>query len=431
MFKKNEAIELDKATYRVIEFIHRGNQAQVWQVASEDGERRFALKVVCPFEAKSGRHTPRDQRAIHDLVQRAEMEIAFLRDLPNAQAHHILPCLDSGTVIWQNVRLPALLAPLMHEELSLYCPNLSHKPKPFSLEKALTWFRQIAQALAYVHGLNSETHLYIHSNIKPSNILLDAAGNAFLTDFGILKAARHTGTTSVACNHDYCAPEQRLPQFLLDRQGKLENQYYLTPATDLYALGAVVYSLFGGGTAAQDRLAEESTVNTHLRTLEERVTSPNPASPVGLLGQIGGLTKTEAGKLRRVLMDLQSHNRLSAGSSVIDPELDAGLPNPAWIADRIVELVEKLLAAWPNHRPTASTVLTSVIDLQAALSPCLQRIAFRGETHFQSDQEIVLHLDFAGEGLAPDLNWIKVEFQGKILENLHPELIGQAKDTGV
>jgi eukaryotic-like serine/threonine-protein kinase len=77
----------------------------------------------------------------------------------------------------------------------------------------------------------------VHRDVKPSNILLPAAGGVKLADFGIAKAVSGvtdlTATGSVLGTPRYLAPEQAAGQGA-------------TPASDLYALGAVLYECLAG-----------------------------------------------------------------------------------------------------------------------------------------------------------------------------------------
>jgi serine/threonine-protein kinase len=93
---------------------------------------------------------------------------------------------------------------------------------------------------AHEHGI-------LHRDIKPGNILLDAKGEPHLTDFGLARLVETestvTHTLEVLGTPSYMAPEQAVG-----------NNSALTAATDVYALGAVLYQLltghppFAGGT---------------------------------------------------------------------------------------------------------------------------------------------------------------------------------------
>jgi serine/threonine-protein kinase len=77
----------------------------------------------------------------------------------------------------------------------------------------------------------------LHRDLKPSNILLDQEGNPHLTDFGIAKLLDQetalTQTAELLGTPSYMAPEQAA--------GKR-----ITPAADIYSLGAILYELLTG-----------------------------------------------------------------------------------------------------------------------------------------------------------------------------------------
>lgn len=108
------------------------------------------------------------------------------------------------------------------------------------LETVVSYVRQIANALDYVHK-----HRLIHRDIKPSNMLLRADNSVMLSDFGIavasssldaLHAEEFEGTVA------YAAPEQL--------QGRPRRN------SDQYALGVVVYEWLTGAWPFRGTFAE-------------------------------------------------------------------------------------------------------------------------------------------------------------------------------
>lgn len=100
-------------------------------------------------------------------------------------------------------------------------------------DQALTWVKQVCEALVYIHSQNPPI---IHRDIKPANIRITPDGNAMLVDFGIAKRyepSKRTVAGARAVTPGFSPIEQY-------------GHGTTDPRTDLYALGATLYTLLTG-----------------------------------------------------------------------------------------------------------------------------------------------------------------------------------------
>ena len=188
----------------------RGGMGRVYLAQEEIGGRQAALKVLAAELAQEAGFLQRFQREIEALTQ---------LDHP-----HIVRFYESG--FENNLHFYAMeyvdgrsLEDILEQEERL--------PWQEVLDTAL----QICPALKHVHD-----HGIIHRDLKPANILRTSAGVVKLTDFGIAKvfAQGHlTATGGVVGTAEYLSPEQAA--------GKP-----VTKRSDLYSLGAVLYTLLTG-----------------------------------------------------------------------------------------------------------------------------------------------------------------------------------------
>jgi serine/threonine protein kinase len=134
--------------------------------------------------------------------------------------------------------------------------RLVRRSGPLSIAEACSVGRGMAEAIAAAHRAG-----VVHRDVKPSNVMLDRAGEVKLLDFGLAHLATltaddpETSLGRLLGTLEYMAPEQAGPERLVG------------PAVDLYGLGATLFFLLTGrsprGTGARRSLLEQ------LRSLSE------------------------------------------------------------------------------------------------------------------------------------------------------------------
>ena len=151
--------------------------------------------------------------------------------------------------------------------------SLSHLSLPLPLDEAVTYVRQLASALSYLHKRKT-----MHLDIKPANVLIDDEGNAVLIDFGVSKHydehGGQTSSTPVGVSSGY-APIEQYSQSI----------HNFTPATDIYSLGATLYKLLTGVTPPESSLLvcnpdmlDTSSLPTAIAALIKTCMTPNISS---------------------------------------------------------------------------------------------------------------------------------------------------------
>jgi len=199
--------------FELLDCIGSGAMGQVWRAKERDSEKIVALKMLDP--ARVG-----DEQTL----ARLDIEAATLMKLREAGAHeNIVPILD--------FKLTESHACLVME----FIPGLNLKKwceaHRLGLRERVRLVAKVARASGWFHGQG-----IVHRDLKPANILVNAVTHQpVIVDFSIAKlddSLPLTLTNEALGTAPYMAPEQIDP-----RRGGI------TPATDVYALGATLYEL--------------------------------------------------------------------------------------------------------------------------------------------------------------------------------------------
>jgi serine/threonine-protein kinase len=153
------------------------------------------------------------------------------------------PCVVKITDVGENDGVPyAVMQYLSGGSLEDYQPSGSPAEKGQAVDNVAElgdWLPGVASALDFVHSQG-----YVHRDVKPGNILFDAHGHVFLSDFGVAKAlgtarepergqTAQTGTGMVLGTPEYMAPELVMGRPF---DGRI----------DQYALAVTVYEMLSG-----------------------------------------------------------------------------------------------------------------------------------------------------------------------------------------
>ncbi len=207
--------------YRIERPIGRGGMGEVYLARREgaDFEQHVALKLMRTGSGGNDGH--RRFLAERRLLARLEHpNIARLYDggfAEDGQPWYAMQHIDGAP-------------------LTAYCDAMR-----MPLPARLRLFAKVCEAVAHAHR-----HLIVHRDLKPGNVLVDARGEPHLLDFGIAKLLvsedADSGAETALMTPEYAAPEQLRGEAV-------------SIATDVYALGAVLFELLTGQRPFADALA--------------------------------------------------------------------------------------------------------------------------------------------------------------------------------
>jgi len=231
--------------YRIERELGAGGMATVYLAHDVRHQRKVALKVLRPELA---------------AVIGAERFLAEIRVTANLQHPHILPLHDSG-------EMDGLLFYVMPFIEGVSLRERLTREKQLPIQDAVRIATEVASALDYAHRQG-----VIHRDIKPENILFHD-GRALVADFGIALAATSAGKRMTETGMSLGTPYYMSPE---QAMGERE----ITPRSDIYALGAVLYEMLSGeppftGPTAQAIVAKVLTSDPTVPSTVRRTIPPH------------------------------------------------------------------------------------------------------------------------------------------------------------
>jgi serine/threonine-protein kinase len=172
------------------------------------------------------------------------------------------------------------------------------------LRQALVYLEQIAAALDEAHRAG-----IIHRDIKPKNILLDRQGRVLLADFGLAMTINQSVALKTL-QSVFGTPEYTAPEVWEDKVGK---------ASDIYALGAVLYEMLAGQPPFQGSLPALLKQHLHDPVPRLRDRYPDLAYPVGLDGVLAQAMAKDPAQRPRTAGELYRLARVVYQDSLANP----------------------------------------------------------------------------------------------------------------
>jgi serine/threonine protein kinase len=325
--------------FTIVRFIARGGMGAVYEAADGMLKTRMALKII-------GGHIATDATEL----ERVRREVLLSRRVSHPNVCRVYELYEAKTVAGAPIHF--LTMELLEGE-TLARRLLRGGILPTA--EMLPLVRQMCDGLAAAHAEG-----VIHRDFKSSNVMLvpgvavsgeppTAATSVVITDFGVARALdgergteRLSGGAAMLGTPDYMAPEQ-------------VTGAEVTPATDIYALGVVIYEMATGKLP----FAAKTPLASAARRLNEAPPRPEVAAP--------GLDKRWAETITRCLAR-QPDRRFQSTREVLAALDMPRRPRSLWLAPALGALLLALGAFaliryrptfWPQERQRAPSQIAS------------------------------------------------------------------------
>ena len=198
--------------YQVGSLIGRGGMSEVYYALDLWSNNPVALKILSPSLAQDAANRQKFHREERSMRQ--------------VGGGHTVGVISSGTEYVAGQMVMYIVLEYVH---GCTLSQLLRTRRALSLGEALEVLLPVVDALSEVHA-----NRYLHGDIKPGNILLDANGQVKLTDFGLSRRDDQVDSGAPMGTPAYVAPE------VLDPQVKVGAQ------ADIFALGVMMYRMLAG-----------------------------------------------------------------------------------------------------------------------------------------------------------------------------------------
>ena len=225
--------------YQIVEPLGQGGMGSVYLAERLPDELEVAVKII--------RNEHRQNRTVHER---------FLREVKHTSSihsPHVVRIFDSG--MSRDGRAYMVMELLEGETLT----ERLRRPPALGAYEALYIARDVARALSSAHDAG-----VIHRDLKPDNIFLSRDGTVKVVDFGIAKAFAHEKKKMV--NEPSLTEAHRVVGTPVYMAPEVITKTGLYPASDLYALGVILYEMMVG----EPPFYEKDAIGTMYKHLHEQ-----------------------------------------------------------------------------------------------------------------------------------------------------------------
>ncbi len=222
--------------YQIIEELGKGGMAVVYKAYQPSLDRFVAIKVLYRHLMEGSSFLERFQREARAAAALRHENIVQVFDFD----------VQDGTYYM-------VMEYIEGESLKDRLVRLGKSGSRLDAGTAIDIFTQIASALSFAHKAGM-----LHRDMKPSNILLDQQGRAYLADFGIARIVSEksiTMTGALIGTPEYMSPEQALGN-------------PLSAASDIYSLAITLFEILSNKVPFQ--------ANTPISTIQLHISQPAP-----------------------------------------------------------------------------------------------------------------------------------------------------------
>jgi tetratricopeptide (TPR) repeat protein/predicted Ser/Thr protein kinase len=307
-------------SYKLISVLGQGGAGTVY--LAERADRKYAARVAIKIVEAEAFQSDLGVRAI------AERQILASLNHPN-----IARLIDAGETPQHH---PYIVMEYVHG-MPLDDYSDGHR---LTVRQRLQLFLHVCAAVQYAHQ-----NLVVHRDLKPGNILVAEDGAAKLLDFGIAKLLASTGIglAHTRLNDRALTPEYASPEQITGRP--------ITTASDVYALGVVLYELLSGHRPY-------TLSNTSHLELERAICATDPPKPSNIVGRAMSMAQVSDPKSIEAIADARRLSTKRLRQTLVG-DLDA--------------IVMRAMRKEPEHRYTSVEQFAADIQRYLNLQPVIAR----------------------------------------------------------